>query len=178
MHAGHLIIAHHLLQYSDLEEIWFVISPHNPLKEKGELLPDQFRLELLHLAVDDQPGFGVCDREMSLPRPSYTYKTLEVLKEEFPEREFVLIIGSDNLEVFDQWKAYEKILNENDIYVYPRKGASESAYYSHERVKAMEAPLIEISSTFIREALRQGKDPRYLLPEKVYQRLKEKRYLS
>ena len=178
VHIGHLIIAHHLLQYTDLEEIWFVITPHNPLKEQSGLLPDAVRLELLHLALDEQPGFSVCAREMSLPKPSYTYKTLEVLKEEFPERDFVLIIGSDNLEVFDQWKAYERILAENDLYVYPRKGYQGSKFSTYERVRMADAPLIEISSTFIREAFRTGKDPRFLLPEKVYKRLKEKEYLA
>lgn len=178
VHIGHLIIAHHLLQHTDLEEVWFVITPHNPLKAPSGLLPYEVRLELLHLALDGQQGFGVCEREMSLPRPNYTYKTLEVLKEEFPERDFGLIIGSDNLEVFDQWKEHEKILAENDIYVYPRKDSGGSVFEAYERVKMVEAPLIEISSTFIREAFRQGKDPRFLLPEKVYERIKEKGYLA
>lgn len=178
VHIGHLIIAHHLLQYTDLQEIWFVISPHNPLKDQSGLMADEVRLELLYLALENQPGFRVCEREMSLPRPSYTYKTIDALKEEHPEREFVLIIGSDNLQVFDQWKNYEEILAENDIYVYPRKGSEGSDFERYERVRAIEAPLIEISSTSIREAFRQGKDPRYLLPEKVFRRIKEKGYLD
>ncbi|MEE4175967.1 MAG: nicotinate (nicotinamide) nucleotide adenylyltransferase [Bacteroides sp.] len=178
VHTGHLIIAHHLLQYTDLQEIWFVITPHNPLKDQSDLLTDEVRLELLHLALEGQQGFRICEREMSLPRPSYTYKTLEILRKEFPERDFVLVIGSDNLKVFDQWKNNEKILSETDIYVYPRKNTMGSDYEKHERVKTIEAPLIEISSTFIREAFRSGKDPRYMLPEKVYRRIKEKRYLD
>ncbi|MBW6496773.1 MAG: nicotinate-nucleotide adenylyltransferase [Bacteroidales bacterium] len=177
VHIGHLIIAHHLLQYTDLEEIWFVISPHNPLKNSTELLPEKTRLELLKMAVEDQPGFSVCERERSMERPSYTYKTLDVLKNEFPERDFVLIIGSDNLEVFDQWKAYKKILAETDIYVYPRKGSPGSIFYNEQRVKAVEAPLVEISSTFIREAFRKGLDPRYLLPERVYRQIIAKQYI-
>jgi len=177
VHTGHLIIAHHLLQYSDLKEIWFVISPHNPLKENAGLLPEQVRLELLKMAVEEQPGFSVCDRELSMERPSYTYKTLDVLKKEFPERDFVLIIGSDNLDVFDQWKEYKKILAETDIYVYPRKGSPGSEFYDAPRVRPVAAPMVEISSTFIREAFHKGKDPRYLLPEKVYRQIIAQQYI-
>lgn len=177
IHIGHLIIAHHLLQYSDLEEIWFVISPHNPLKENSGLLPEQVRLELLKIAVEDQPGFSVCERELSMEKPSYTYKTLDLLRKEFPGRDFVLIIGSDNLDVFDQWKEYKKILAETDIYVYPRKGSPGSEFYNAPRVSQVKAPLMEISSTFIREAFRQGKHPRYLLPEKVYWQIMAKQYI-
>jgi len=174
VHIGHLIIAYHLLQYTDLNEIWFVISPQNPLKTQHELLRENTRLELLKLAIKNQPGFVLCDRELSLERPSYTSKTLEVLKAEHPERDFVLIIGSDNLVVFDQWKDYKKILASTDVYVYPRKGSPESVFYEYPRVKAVDAPLIDISSTFIREAFRSGKDPKFLLPKRVYQMIKEK----
>lgn len=174
VHIGHLIIAHHLLQYTDLEEIWFVISPHNPLKSPAELLPEAIRLELLEAAIDNQPGFVLCTRELSLERPSYTCKTIEVLKAEHIHRDFVLIIGSDNLAIFDQWKDYEKILAGTDIYVYPRKGQPETDFYNFARVKAVDAPQVEISSSFIREAFRADKDPRFLLPERVYQIIRQK----
>lgn len=178
VHLGHLIIAQHLLQYNDLDEIWFVISPQNPLKDNSELLPEEIRLELLKTAIDNLPGFTLCERELSMDRPSYTYKTLEVLKNENPDRDFVLIIGSDNLEVFDQWKEYKKILAGTDIYVYPRKGKPGSAFFEYPRVKAVDAPMIEISSTFIREAFGKGKDPRFMLPEKVYRKIKEQNYIT
>lgn len=178
VHLGHLIIAQHLLQYTDLNEIWFVISPQNPLKDNADLLSEEIRLELLKLAIDNQPGFSICERELSMDRPSYTYKTLEVLKNENPGRNFVLIIGSDNLEVFDQWKKYKKILAGTDIYVYPRQGTPGSAFIEYPRVKAVDAPMIEISSTFIREAFRKGKDMRFMLPEKVYRRIKEQNYIT
>jgi nicotinate-nucleotide adenylyltransferase len=178
VHMGHLIIAHHLLQYTALKEIWFVISPQNPLKDNSDLLSEEIRLELLKLSIDNQPGFILCERELSMERPSYTYRTLEVLKNENPDRDFVLIIGSDNLEVFDQWKEYKKILAGTDIYVYPRKGKPGSAFIEYPRVKAVDAPIIEISSTFIREAFRAGKDPRFVLPEKVYRRIKEQNYIT
>jgi nicotinate-nucleotide adenylyltransferase len=178
VHLGHLIIAHHLLQYTDLNEIWFVISPQNPLKDNSDLLSEGIRLELLKLAIDTQPGFILCERELSMDRPSYTYKTLEVLKNENPERDFVLIIGSDNLEVFDQWKEYKKILAGTDIYVYPRKGMQGSAFIEYPRVKAVDAPMIEISSTFIREAFHAGRDPRFMLPEKVFRKIKEQNFIT
>lgn len=178
VHIGHLIIAHHMLQYTDLEEIWFVISPHNPLKKQSDLLPESLRLELLKAAIENQSGFSVCERELSMERPSYTSKTLEVLKAEHPERDFVLIIGSDNVDVFDQWKDYKKILANTDIYVFPRKGSPDSVFYTYPRVKAIDAPMIEISSSFIRQALESGFDPKFLLPERVYQLMKEKMILG
>lgn len=178
VHIGHLIIAHHMLQYTDLEEIWFVISPHNPLKNQNDLLPESFRLDLLKAAIENQSGFLVCEREFSMERPSYTSKTLDVLKAEHPERDFVLIIGSDNIDVFDQWKDYKKILASTDIYVFPRKGSSGSMFYGYSRVKAIDAPMIEISSTFIRDAFKSGFDPKFLLPERVYNLIKEKKLIG
>lgn len=171
VHIGHLIIAHHVLQYTDLEEIWFVISPQNPLKDQTELLPEAVRLELLKTAIEGQAGFILCQRELTLDRPSYTSKTIEVLKAEHIQRNFVLIIGSDNLAIFDQWKDYKKILAGTDIYVYPRKDQPKSVFYECARVTAIDAPLIEVSSSFIRASFKSGKDPRYLLPEGVYQKI-------
>lgn len=177
VHIGHLIIAHHLLHHSDLSEIWFVVSPQNPLKEHSELLPEQTRLALLKLAIDEQPGFFLCQREFTLERPSYTWKTIQVLREENPERDFVLIIGSDNLDVFAQWKDHGKILESTDIYVYPRRGASGNEFQRHPRVRMVGAPLIEISSAIIREGFRKGSPPRYMLPDKVYRQILEEKLL-
>ena len=167
VHIGHLIIAHHLLQNTDLQEIWFLVSPHNPLKEESELLAEEHRFEMLKLAIEGQEGFIACNREFTLPRPSYTVNTLQILCEEHPETEFVLIIGNDNLEAFDKWKDYEKILNTTDIYVYPRKDTTESQFSNHPRVKHINAPLIEVSSSEIRGVIAQGKSPKYLVPDRV-----------
>jgi len=177
VHIGHLIIAHHLLLHSDLIEIWFVVSPQNPLKEHSELLPEQTRLALLELAIDDQPGFFLCQRELTLERPSYTWKTIQVLREENPDRDFVLIIGSDNLDVFAQWKDNDKILESIDVYVYPRKGLPGSEFQNHPGVRLVDAPLIEISSAFIRDGFRKGCPPKYMLPDKVYRQIQEKQLL-
>jgi nicotinate-nucleotide adenylyltransferase len=167
VHTGHLIIAQHLLNYTDLQEIWFLVSPQNPLKDGLGLLDQEERFELLTLAIEGQEGFVACKREFTLPRPSYTVNTLQVLGKENPELDFVLIIGNDNLDVFDQWKDYEIILETTDVYVYPRKETQDNQFSTYKRVKAVEAPLIEISSTFIRDAIGQGKLPKYLVPDRV-----------
>ncbi|HSV87937.1 MAG TPA: nicotinate (nicotinamide) nucleotide adenylyltransferase [Bacteroidales bacterium] len=177
VHIGHLIIAHYLLLHSDLREIWFVISPHNPLKNLSELLPEETRLAMLKLAIDDQPGFFICERELKMERPSYTFKTLETLRIENPDRDFVLIIGSDNLEVFSQWKDYDKILTSTDIYVYPRKDRKGGYFTKHPRVRLFDAPLIEISSEYIRCEFSEGRKPRYMLPYKVFRLILEKKLL-
>jgi len=167
VHTGHLIIAHHLLNYTDLQEIWFLVSPQNPLKDGLGLLGQEERFDLLTAAIEGQEGFVACKREFTLPSPSYTVNTLQVLGEENPELDFVLIIGSDNLEVFDQWKDYEKILETTDVYVYPRKDTQENQFSTRKRVKTVEAPIIEISSTIIRDVIAQGKLPKYLVPDRV-----------
>jgi len=167
VHTGHLIIAHHLLNYTDLQEIWFLVSPQNPLKDGLGLLDQEERFELLALAIEGQEGFVACKREFSMPKPSYTVNTLQILRAEHPETDFVLIIGNDNLEVFDKWKDYEKILDTTYIYVYPRKETQTNQFSTHDRVKIVEAPLIEISSTFIRDAIGQGRLPKYLVPDRV-----------
>jgi len=168
IHVGHLIIANHLLQQESFLEIWFVISPHNPLKKNTELLPQQHRLAMLEGAIAGNTGFVACTREFALPQPSYTHITLDVLKAENPEKDFVLIIGSDNLEVFDQWKEYAKILSTTSIMVYPRSIETLHLKNQYKQVQWADAPLIEISSTFIRSALHRGYNVQYMLPEKVY----------
>ncbi len=175
VHTGHLIIANHFVTQTDIEEVWFVLSPQNPLKTSSGLLPDEERLELLELAVEDNPDFHVSDIELQMPRPSYTVRTIELLLEKFPERQFVLLIGSDNLDVFDQWKDHERLPELLPIYVYPRSpDAASSAFLDHPRISLKEAPLLEISSSDIRQRIREGKTPRYLLPDKVLERIRER----
>ncbi len=178
VHTGHLIIAHHLLQNTDLEEIWFLVSPQNPLKEESELLGEKDRFEMLKLAIAGQEGFVACNREFSLPRPSFTVNTLRVLGEEHPDIDFALIVGNDNLEVFDKWKDYDKILETTDIYVYPRKESAKSRFSTHPRVKNFDAPLLQISSNGIRQIIAEGKTPKYLLPEKVLNSIVKKGFYN
>ncbi len=169
IHNGHLMMANHIVEFTDLEEIWFVVSPQNPLKEKISLAPDYDRVEMIRRAIDDDPRFRVSDIEMHLPRPSYTIHTLTYLSEKYPGRTFVLIIGGDNLQYFHKWKNPEEILNQYQLYVYARPGFAGGAYATHPSIKVIEAPLIEVSSSYIREALRSGHDVRYFLHPHVYQ---------
>lgn len=176
VHTGHLIIASHFLQHTDLEEVWFVLSPQNPFKTEENLLEDSKRLELLHLAVDDNMQFKVCDIELSMEKPSFTIHTIKKLLKEYPDREFVLLIGSDNLNEFDRWKNHEEILSTVNIYVYPRRSGVLPHFTSHPSVKMVDAPRIEISSTQIRTDFQHGREPRYLIPEKVLKKIKERKY--
>ncbi len=167
IHIGHLIIANQILVNSDLEEIWFVISPHNPLKEKNTLLDDNHRLSLVKVAIDDNPDFKACDIEFKMPKPSYTIHTLLNLEEKYPNRKFCLIIGSDNLFSFEKWFNYEQILKNYQLYVYPRPNYIDCPFKMHPSVKWIDAPLIEISSSNIRDAIKNSKSVKYLLPDKV-----------
>ena len=173
VHTGHLIIANHMLQHTSLQEIWFVVSPQNPLKNQQDLFDEKTRCALVQEAIDDNAGFRLCARELSMERPSYSCKTIEVLQKENPDHDFVLIIGSDNLDVFDQWKNHEKILKMISLFVYPRGEACRSPFLQHPSVRMVRAPLLEISSTMIRENIRQDKDIRYLVPDTVYWKIKE-----
>ncbi|MBU0765302.1 MAG: nicotinate-nucleotide adenylyltransferase [Bacteroidetes bacterium] len=169
IHIGHLAIANYMMEFTDLDRLWFVVSPQNPLKEKKNLLADYHRLELVHRAIGDSVLFRASNIEFSLPKPSYTIDTLTYLSEKHPDHSFVLIVGADSLETFRKWKNYELILERYEILVYPRPGSTGGEFTGHKNVRLTEAPLIEISSSFIRDAIRQGKDMRYFLPEKVYE---------
>lgn len=172
IHIGHLALANYLCEYEGLDEVWFVVSPQNPLKEQVDLLPDELRLELVQLAIEGYPKFVASDVEFHLPRPSYTITTLGKLKQDHPERDFHLIIGSDNWLLFPQWRESERIVAENNILIYPRPGYPVlPPFPTHVRMTA--APTFEISSTFIRQALSEGKDIRYFLPAAVHQRLQQ-----
>jgi nicotinate-nucleotide adenylyltransferase len=168
VHNGHLIIANYMLDHEGLEEIWFIVSPQNPLKESEILANEQQRMEMIKLAIAPEPRFKVSDVEFSMPKPSYTFKTLEVLTQTKPERNFFLLIGSDNLEDFHLWKNYEQILKKYQILVYPRKKEVNNPYAEAPNVKITKAPLIGISSTEIRELIRAGSNVNQLIPEKVY----------
>lgn len=173
IHIGHLIIANQILMNSDLQEIWFVISPHNPLKEKNTLLDDNHRLSLVKVAIEDNPDFKACDIEFKMPKPSYTIHTLLNLEEKYPNRKFCLIIGSDNLFSFEKWFNYEQILKNYQLYVYPRPNYIDCPFKTHPSVKWVDAPLIEISSSAIRNAIKNNISVRYLLPDKVLDYINE-----
>ncbi|MBE7510357.1 MAG: Nicotinate-nucleotide adenylyltransferase [Bacteroidetes bacterium ADurb.Bin141] len=167
IHNGHMVIANYFAEFSDLKQVWFVVSPHNPLKPAGSLLNDFQRLQLVELAIGDYRKMKVSKIEFGLPKPSYTINTLTHLQERFPQHEFVLIMGSDNLHTFHKWKNYEQILEYYSIYIYPRPGFDGGDFKNHPKVKFIEAPLMEISSTFIRNAIKSKKDVRFMMPEKV-----------
>lgn len=169
IHIGHLIIASYISEHTELSKIWFVVSPHNPLKEKKSLLGNIHRLAMVNLAIEDNHDFKSCDVEFFLPQPSYTVVTLAVLKEKYPEKNFNLILGADNLETFEKWRNYETILNNHKLFVYPRPGSDGGKLKDHSSVVWVDAPLIEISSSYIRKAIKEKKDYRYYLPEKAYQ---------
>lgn len=169
IHIGHLALANYLCEYERLDELWFLVSPHNPLKEEKELWQDSIRLELVKTAISDYPRFRASDFEFHLPRPSYMLHTLRKLREQYPEHNFTLIIGSDNWEHFPRWYKHEEILAENKLLIYPRPGFPIVTDKLPTNVRLTNAPLLDISSTFIRESLRKGKDVRYFLPHGVYE---------
>lgn len=173
IHIGHLIIADYMLEFTDLSEIWFVISPHNPLKEKKTLLADHHRLEMVNIAIGDNYKFRASSIEFKLPRPSYTIDTLTHLHEKYPYKDFVLIMGSDNLSSLNKWKNYEQLLKYYWMYVYPRPGSDGGEFKNYPKVKFIKAPLMEISSSFIRKAIKAKKNVQYMLPPKVYEYIKE-----
>lgn len=171
IHIGHVIIANHMAEYSDLDQIWMVVTPHNPLKKKKTLLDDHQRLQMVFLATQDYPKLKPSDIEFRLPQPSYTVNTLAHLQEKFPTHEFSLIMGEDNLNSLHKWKNYEVILKNHDVYVYPRINSDviNPDIEASARIHRVEAPVIEISSTFIRESIKEGKNVQPLLPQKVWQ---------
>ncbi|MBO4489619.1 MAG: nicotinate-nucleotide adenylyltransferase [Bacteroidales bacterium] len=173
IHIGHLIVAEYLLEHSDLQELWFVVSPANPLKKRNSLLDDRQRWYMVNLAIGDDLRFRVSDVEFGLPQPSYTCHTLVHLREKYPDRDFALIMGADNLETFHKWLNYEWILENFALYVYPRPGYSSENPYPEARITMVDAPQIELSSTVIRENIRQNIPVRYMLPEKVFEYIDE-----
>lgn len=173
VHNGHMIIANYILEYTKLEQIFFVVSPQNPFKEKANLLEDYHRLALIREAIGDNDKFRACDIEFKMPKPSYTIDTLTYLKEKYPEKIFSLIMGSDNLQNFHKWKNANQIIENHILYIYPRPGFDDTKFKEVKNITLIKAPLMEISATFIRNAVKEKKDIRYFLPEKAWKYLKE-----
>lgn len=171
IHVGHLALANYLCEYEGLDEVWFVVSPCNPFKQGNRLMPDALRLQLVQMAIADYPKFRASDVEFSLPRPSYTINTLNELKRQYPEHTFHLIMGSDNWPGFPRWYKSEEILAQHGLLIYPRPGYPIDASTLPSGVRMVDSPVLEVSSTFIRESLSQGKDIRFFLPEGIYQEL-------
>ena len=171
IHIGHLIIANHMAEYSDLEQIWMVVTPHNPHKQKSTLLDDHHRLEMVFLATEDYPKIKPSDVEFKLPQPNFTVNTLAHLQEKCPQHEFSLIMGEDNLKSLHKWKNYEVILQNHEIYVYPRVSSDleNLEFKNHPKIHIINAPIVEISSTFIRKNIKNKKNVVPLLPEKVWE---------
>ncbi|RZK50716.1 MAG: nicotinate-nucleotide adenylyltransferase [Pedobacter sp.] len=167
IHIGHLVMANYMASYTDLDEVWIVVSPHNPLKDKNALVSVYDRLEMAKLATEQAPHLRVSDIEVHLPVPSYTIDTLTHLKERYPDKDFALIMGADNLQSFKKWKNYEQILNNYSIYVYPRPGADVSEWTVYPQIIMTQTPLMEISSTFIRKAFQKKQNIQFLVPENV-----------
>ena len=176
IHVGHLIIANLMVEASDLKKVWFVVSPQNPLKPAKGLLHEFDRYDMVRAAVYDNYQLEVSDVEFHLPKPSYTIHTLVHLQEKHPDKEFRVIIGEDNLSNFTRWKNYRQILDHYGLYVYPRPGTQLSELRSHPNVTLVEAPLLDISATFIRERIRKGQSVRYLVPDAVEEMIRAKGY--
>ncbi|MBC7865056.1 MAG: nicotinate-nucleotide adenylyltransferase [Bacteroidia bacterium] len=173
VHVGHMVLANYMLSVAGLKEVWFVVSPHNPLKEKSTLIHQRHRLFMVNEAIGDFPKIKGSNIEFKLPQPSYTINTLAHLQEKYPKKEFALIMGADNLQSFQKWKNYEEILKGHFIYVYPRPGFDGGKFKDHSKVKFTDAPLMEISSTFIRACIKEKKDMRYFMPAAAYAYMRE-----
>ena len=173
VHVGHMIIANYVLEYSALEKVWMVVSPHNPHKKRKSLAKDHDRLHLVRLAINDNPNISASDIEFALPRPSYTIDTLTYLEEKYPDHTFTLIMGADNLISLPRWKNYEMIINNHEIIVYNRPNYEGAELKDHENVTFLDAPLLNISSSYIRRCIKEGKSIQYLTTDKVYEYLEE-----
>ncbi len=169
IHIGHLIVAQAVLELANLNEIWFIVSPQNPLKKNKNLLNEQDRYDMVRLAVEDNFYFKVSDIEFRMPRPSYTIDTLTYLGDKHPSYQFRLIIGGDNLAILPKWKNSQKIIEEFGLIVYPRPGTPMTDLTPHPNVQFVEAPLLDISATFIRKCIRENRSIKYLVPEKAAQ---------
>lgn len=167
VHIGHMAIANYVVEFTDAYQLWFVLSPQNPLKPRKALLPDYQRLDLLHLAIDDSTLFKASSIEFSMPKPSYTIDTLTWLSEKHPDLEFVLLIGADNLKSFHKWKNFQAILNNYTLFIYPRPGIAKESYGLIGDIKYLDAPLMDISSSFIRKAIKARKNVDFFMPSAV-----------
>lgn len=170
IHVGHMIIANHMAEFSALDQIWMVVTPHNPHKTKNTLLDDYKRLEMVFQATEDYPKIKPSDIEFRLPQPNYTVHTLAHLQDKYPQYEFSLIMGEDNLNSLHKWKNHDVILQHHELYVYPRISGEtvNPEFENHPKIHRVDAPIVEISSTFIRENIKTGKNVRALLPDAVW----------
>ncbi len=175
IHVGHLIIANFVSEYSDIEQVWFVVSPQNPLKKSAELLNEYDRLYLVQTAIEDNLKFRSSDIEFKLPRPSYTIDTLTYLHEKYPNYQFVVILGSDSVKNINKWKNSELLLKNFSFYVYERPGF-EVKKDGYSNIFLLKAPLLEISSTQIRNAIKNRKSIKYIVPEKVLEEIERNGY--
>ena len=175
IHIGHLIIANHMVENSDLDELWMVVTPHNPLKKKSSLLNNHHRLEMVFLATEQYDKIKPSDIEFNLPQPNYTIQTLAHLSDKFPEHHFNIIMGEDNLKSFHKWKNYEAILEDYNLYVYPRisGGIVENQFKSHPKIHRVDAPIVQISSTMIRNGIKEQKNCKPLLSHNVWKYIDE-----
>lgn len=175
IHIGHLAIANHMVEFSDLDEIWMVVTPHNPHKKKSTLLPDYQRFDMVYQATEEFSNIKPSDIEFNLPQPNYTTNTLAYLEEKHPDYHFALIMGEDNLNTLHKWKNYEVILERFEIFVYPRitNSVAKETLVNHPKITQVNAPIMEISSTFIRNAIKDGKRITPLLPNKVWKYIDE-----
>ena len=176
IHVGHLIIANVMAENTDLNKVWFVVSPQNPFKPSHGLLHEFDRYDLVKAAIGDHYKLEVSDVEFNLPKPSYTIHTLAHLAEKHPSKEFKVIIGEDNLESFEKWKNHKEILDHHGLYVYPRPHVTNSEIKHHPHVKMVEAPMLDISATYIRNCIKNNKSIRYLVPEAVEQMIRSKNF--
>lgn len=170
IHIGHLTIANHLAEHSDLDKIWFVVTPHSPFKKKSSLLDNRQRFEMVYRATEDYIKLEPSDIEFNLPQPNYTINTLTHLQEKYPSHTFSLIMGEDNLKHFHKWKNYDIILEHHHIYCYPRisNGKTDTQFKDHPKIHLVNAPIMELSSTFIRQSIKDNKNVRPMLPEHVW----------
>ncbi len=176
IHIGHLALANYICEYEALDELWFLVTPQNPLRQGSDFLDDNIRLDLVKLAIEGYPKFVASDFEFHLPKPSYSIDTLDALKKAYPEREFVLVIGADNWLIFDRWRDYQRIIAETEIWIYPRPGSVVDKTTLPPSVKLTNVPEIDICSTFIRDGLKNGKDIRYFMHPAVYHKIEKEGY--
>lgn len=167
VHTGHMVIANYMVSQTILDEVWLVVSPQNPFKKRSNLADQYARLHLVKLAIGDTPGLRASDVEFKLPKPSYTIDTLAHLRDQYPQHKFSLIMGGDNLPTLPKWKNYELILRDFQIYVYQRPGIELGELAEHPSVHLQDAPLMQLSATYIRKAIKAGKSIRYLVPDDV-----------
>ncbi|MDG1037521.1 MAG: nicotinate (nicotinamide) nucleotide adenylyltransferase [Polaribacter sp.] len=175
VHIGHLIIANHMVEHSDLDEVWMVVTPHNPFKKKNSLLDNNHRFELVYRATENYSKIKPSNIEFKLPQPNYTVYTLAHIAEAYPDKEFCLIMGEDNLKSLHKWKNYETILEHHHIYVYPRisEGKTETQFDKHPKIHKIAAPIVQISSTMIRNAIKDKKNVAPLLTQEVWEYIDE-----